>query len=184
MKCRKKIFSFFKKLKTFLFIHLSVSILAAAHCVMWDLLLQRVDSLVMAHRLSSCGAWAYLLHDIWDLSFPAIKPMSPALAGGFLATGPPGKSPLERIPEQGATVQEATVPWREIPDSLSIERTTTERRKAGEETRMGHSGQKSKFKSRVHCLLPVTLGKLLKRLKLCFPKCNGNTGQLLPGLVF
>ena len=92
MKCRKKIFSFFKKLKTFLFIHLSVSILAAAHCVMWDLLLQRVDSLVMAHRLSSCGAWAYLLHDIWDLSFPAIKPMSPALAGGFLATGPPGKS--------------------------------------------------------------------------------------------
>ena len=92
MKCTKKIFSFLKKFKTFLFIHLAVSILAAAHCVMWDLLLQRVDSLVMAHRLSSCGAWAYLLHDIWDLSFPAIKPMSPALAGGFLATGPPGKS--------------------------------------------------------------------------------------------
>ena len=59
MKCRKKIFSFFKKFKTFLFIHLAVSILAAAHCVMWDLLLQRVDSLVMARGLPSGGAWPF-----------------------------------------------------------------------------------------------------------------------------
>ena len=34
-------------------------------------------------RLSSCGAQAYLLHSIWDLRGPGIKPMSPALAGGF-----------------------------------------------------------------------------------------------------
>ena len=93
--------------------------------------------------------------------------MSPALAGGFLATGPPGKSPLERIPKQGATIQEAVVPRREIPDYLQKEQQQKEERP---EMRMGHSGQKSKFKSRVHGLLPVTLGKLLKRLKLCFPK--------------
>ena len=31
-------------------------------------------------------------HGMWDLPRPGIEPMSPALAGGFLTTGPPGKS--------------------------------------------------------------------------------------------
>ena len=44
-------------------------------------------------RLSSCGAWALLLRGMWDLPGPGLKPMSPALAGGFLTTAPPGKSP-------------------------------------------------------------------------------------------
>ena len=44
-------------------------------------------------RLSSCGTWAQLLHRMWDLPGPGIEPMSPALAGGFLTTAPPGKSP-------------------------------------------------------------------------------------------
>ena len=43
------------------------------------------------HRLSSCGAQASLLHSIWTLPGPGIEPVSPALAGGFLTTGPPGK---------------------------------------------------------------------------------------------
>ena len=30
---------------------------------------------------------------MWDLPGPGIKPVSPALAGRFLTTGPPGKSP-------------------------------------------------------------------------------------------
>ena len=42
-------------------------------------------------RLSSCGAWAYLLPGTWDLPGPGLEPMSPALAGGFLITVPPGK---------------------------------------------------------------------------------------------
>ena len=29
---------------------------------------------------------------MWDLPGPGIEPESPALAGGFLTTGPPGKS--------------------------------------------------------------------------------------------
>ena len=29
---------------------------------------------------------------MWDLLGPGIKPMPPALAGGFLTTAPPGKS--------------------------------------------------------------------------------------------
>ena len=29
---------------------------------------------------------------MWDLPGPGIEPVSPALAGGFLTTAPPGKS--------------------------------------------------------------------------------------------
>ena len=41
---------------------------------------------------SSCGMQAYLLCGMWDLPGPGIEPMSPALAGRFLTTGPAGKS--------------------------------------------------------------------------------------------
>ena len=40
----------------------------------------------------SCGAWAELPHGMRDLPGAGIKPVSPALPGGFLTTGPPGKS--------------------------------------------------------------------------------------------
>ena len=33
-----------------------------------------------------------LIQYMWDLPGPGLKPMSPALAGGFLTTAPPGKS--------------------------------------------------------------------------------------------
>ena len=46
----------------------------------------------LERRLSSCGAWAQLLHGIWGLPRPGLEPMSPELAGGFLTTVPPGKS--------------------------------------------------------------------------------------------
>ena len=52
----------------------------------WLLLLQSMYSRV--HKLSSCSAWAQLLH----LPRQGIDLMSPALAGGFLTTEPPGKS--------------------------------------------------------------------------------------------
>ena len=44
-----------------------------------------------AHRLSSWGTWAQLLRNVWNLPGPGIKPVSPALAGRFLSTVPPGK---------------------------------------------------------------------------------------------
>ena len=34
----------------------------------------------LEHRLSSCGAWAYLPCSMWDLPKPAIEHVSPALA--------------------------------------------------------------------------------------------------------
>ena len=53
-------------------------------------------SLVAEHRLQmrrlrSCGSWAQLLHGMWDPPRPGLEPASPALAGGFSTTAPPGK---------------------------------------------------------------------------------------------
>ena len=36
---------------------------------------------------------------MWDLPGPEIKPVSPALQGRFLTTGPPGKLPEESFTE-------------------------------------------------------------------------------------
>ena len=44
------------------------------------------------HRLNSCGTWAELLRGIWDPPRSGIEPVSPASAGGFFTTEPPGKS--------------------------------------------------------------------------------------------
>ena len=49
----------------------------------------------LKHRFSTCGPWADLLRGTWHLPGPGIEPTSPALAGGFLTSGPPGRSPLK-----------------------------------------------------------------------------------------
>ena len=54
--------------------------------------LSSCGSWALERRLSSCGAQAELLRGMWDLPGLGIEPMSPALAGGFLTTAPPGKS--------------------------------------------------------------------------------------------
>ena len=46
---------------------------------------------LQTHRLSSCGARAQLLHSMWDPPRPGLEPVSPALAGRFSTTAPPGK---------------------------------------------------------------------------------------------
>ena len=53
-------------------------------------------SLVAEHRfqmrrLSNCGSRAQLLRGMWDPPRPGLEPMSPALAGRFSTTAPPGK---------------------------------------------------------------------------------------------
>ena len=103
------IFSFFL-LFIYLFIYLFMAVLglrfcarAFSSCGKWGphFIVVRgpltiVDSLVAEHRLqtrrlSSCGSWAQLLHGMWDLPRPGLEPLSPALAGGFSTTAPPGK---------------------------------------------------------------------------------------------
>ena len=73
----------------------------AGFSLQWLLLLQSTGSRhegfsscglrALERRLSSCGAWAYLLHGMWELSGPGLESMSPALAGRFLTTAPQGK---------------------------------------------------------------------------------------------
>ena len=51
----------------------------------------------LEHRLSSRSTWASLLLGMWGLPGSGIKPVSPALAGGFFTTKPlgnPYSSPL------------------------------------------------------------------------------------------
>ena len=48
---------------------------------------------LQARRLSSCGSRAQLLRGMWDLPRPGLEPVSPALAGRFSTTAPPGKPP-------------------------------------------------------------------------------------------
>ena len=53
-------------------------------------------SLVAEHRLqtrrlSNCGSRAQLLRGMWDPPRPGLEPGSPALAGRFSTTAPPGK---------------------------------------------------------------------------------------------
>ena len=46
---------------------------------------------LQTRRLSSCGSRAQLLPGMWDLPRPGLEPVSPALAGRFSTTAPPGK---------------------------------------------------------------------------------------------
>ena len=55
--------------------------------------LSSCDTRALERRPNSCGARAQLLRDMWDLPGPGLETMSPALAGRFPTTAPPGKSP-------------------------------------------------------------------------------------------
>ena len=46
---------------------------------------------LQTRRLSSRGSRAQPLHGTWDLPGPGLEPVSPALAGRFSTTAPPGK---------------------------------------------------------------------------------------------
>ena len=60
----------------------------ASHCGGFSCCRARVPGRM---GFSSCGAWAELPHGMWDLPGSGIEPVSPALPGGFLTTGPPEK---------------------------------------------------------------------------------------------
>ena len=46
---------------------------------------------LQTRRLSNCGSRAQPLRGTWDPPRPGPEPASPALAGGFSTTAPPGK---------------------------------------------------------------------------------------------
>ena len=58
-------------------------------------------------RLSGHGSRAQPPRGMWDLPGPGLKPVSPAFAGGFLTTAPPGKSDFNLSSARTVT----TTPW-------------------------------------------------------------------------
>ena len=52
---------------------------------------------------------------MWDLPGPGIEPLSPALAGGFLTTAPPGKSQTCSL----YVLKEICSPWRHLSEVIS-----------------------------------------------------------------
>ena len=53
-----------------------------------------VEHRLQTRRLSSCGPRAQLLRGMWDPPRPGLEPVSPAPAGRFSTTAPPGKPPF------------------------------------------------------------------------------------------
>ena len=128
-------FFFFKKFP-FFFIYLFLTVLslhfcarAFSSCGEWGPLFIAVcgpltvaASLVAEHRLqmrrlSSCGSRAQLLRGMWDLPRPGLEPVSPALAGRFLTTAPPGKSSFFFFGHTGQLVEsefpdKGSNPWK------------------------------------------------------------------------
>ena len=105
---RDDVYILFLKINLFIYLFLAVLGLhfcarAFSSCGEWGPLFIAVHgpltiaaSLVAGHRLqmrrlSSCGSRAQLLRGMWDLLRPGLEPVSPALAGGFSTTAPPGK---------------------------------------------------------------------------------------------
>ena len=85
-------------------------------------------SLVTEHRLqtcrlSNCGSRAHLLRGMWDLPGPGLEPVSPALAGRFSTTAPPGKPPLgllrKTLAPRGRYLESISF----LPDSVGMDMT-------------------------------------------------------------
>ena len=89
------IFFFLKVIYLFIYLWLHWVFVAARFSLRWLLLLWSTGS--RRAGFSSCGSRAQLLHGKWDLPGPGLEPGSPALAGGFLTTAPPGKSRIISI---------------------------------------------------------------------------------------
>ena len=70
---------------------------------------------LQTRRLSSCGSRAQLLRGTWDPPRPGLEPVSPALAGRFSTTAPPGKpSNLLLSSKAGKIVQQFGNPSLQI----------------------------------------------------------------------
>ena len=72
---------------------------------------------LQTRRLSSCGSRAQLLHGMWDLPRPGVEPVSPALAGRFSTTAPPGK-PLKSLFESVLKLNKWMTVWVGLVKSL------------------------------------------------------------------
>ena len=58
--------------------------------LLWSPGSRHMNSVLVAHGLESSVSVVVVVHHMWDLPGPEIEPVPPALAGGFLTTGPLG----------------------------------------------------------------------------------------------
>ena len=65
---------------------------------------------LQTRRLSSCGSRAQLLCGMWDPPRSGLEPVSPALAGRFSTTAPPGKPPKRCFLSKSSEVIRGFVP--------------------------------------------------------------------------
>ena len=83
-------------------------------------------SLVVEHRLqtcrlSNCGSQAHLLRGMWHLPRPGLEPVSPALAGRFSTTAPPGKPLLQYLMLRvGSGMLERFLSVCSLPSTLNL----------------------------------------------------------------
>ena len=114
-------------------------------------------SWALERRLSSCGSRAQLLHDMWDLPGPGLEPLSPALAGRFLTTEPPGKPQYKKLLNK--MIKKQTHRYREQTSGYQW----------GEERREGQHRGKG-FKKRVimglNEIMCVKLWKIVKHCRI------------------
>ena len=81
---------------------------------------------LQTRRLSSCGSRAQPLCGMWDLPRPGLEPMSPALAGRFSTTAPPGKPRKDYlkcymgIPQHSVKRNLVILPQKPILNALSL----------------------------------------------------------------
>ena len=130
-------YNFFKNLFIYLFIYLFLAVLglrfcarAFSSCGEWGPLfiaargpLTVAASPIAEHklqmrRLSSCGPRAQLLRGMWDPPRPGFEPVSPALAGRFSTTAPPGKPTSYFLVQQNRPASSCAFPAT-VPESTS-----------------------------------------------------------------
>ena len=78
--CARAFSSYGKRGPLFIAVHRPLTIVASL----------AAEHRLQTRRLSSCGSRAQLLYGMWDLPRPGLEPVSPALAGRFSTTAPPG----------------------------------------------------------------------------------------------
>ena len=66
---------------------------SSLHFLLWSTGFSGCGRQAPAPGFGSCGSQPWLPRGTWDLPGPGIKPVSPALGGGFLTPGPAGRPP-------------------------------------------------------------------------------------------
>ena len=88
-----------------------------------------VEHRLQTRRLSNSGSRAQMLRGMWDLPRPGLEPVSPALAGRFSTTAPPGKPP--KVLLFHITLHTQFSVWQTVIDVIAVIVVAIEKKKWG-----------------------------------------------------